>query len=149
MVNLIKSKVVVVCVSVKQVAIPVVPTVRVVITFTKFVELQPVEQFYTPLSSPRHFFYGGRSQSEEDHKSQSHYSSLPSSSSSSSSSSTWLRRSYSQSGGSASKQQQQQQRSAAVAQDTDPFAIPSGYTWTSADDKSKKMKKSKSTRKSK
>lgn len=146
MVNLIKSKVVVVCVSVKQVAIPVVPTVRVVITFTKFVELQPVEQFYTPLSSPRHFFYGGRSQSEEDHKSQSHYSSLPSSSSSS----TWLRRSYSQSGGSASKQQQQQQqRSAAVAQDTDPFAIPSGYTWTSADDKSKKMKKSKSTRKSK
>ncbi|VFQ88944.1 unnamed protein product [Cuscuta campestris] len=31
-----------------KVAIPVVPTVRVVVTFTKFVELQPVEQFFTP-----------------------------------------------------------------------------------------------------
>ena len=137
-----------VCMSVEQVAIPVVPTVRVVITFTKFVELQPVEKFYTPLSSPRHFYYGGRSQAEEEHKSQSHCSSLPSSSSlSSSSTSTWLRRNSSQSG-SASKQQQQ--GAAAVAQDTtDPFAIPSGYTWTSVDEKSKKMKKSKSTRKSK
>ncbi|EXB55126.1 Ankyrin repeat domain-containing protein 13C [Morus notabilis] len=132
-----------------KVAIPVVPTVRVVITFTKFVELQPVEKFYTPLSSPRHFYYGGRSQPEEEHKSQSHCSSLPSSSSlSSSSTSTWLRRNSSQSG-SASKQQQQG-AAAAVAQDTtDPFAIPSGYTWTSVDEKSKKMKKSKSTRKSK
>lgn len=128
-------------------AIPVVPTVRVVITFTKFVELQPVEQFYTPLSSPRHFVYGGRNQSEEEQKSQSHCSSLPSSSSTSSSS--WLRRNSSQSG-SASKQQQQQRSSATMAQqETDPFAIPSGYTWTSVDDKSKKMKKSKSTRKSK
>lgn len=128
-------------------AIPVVPTVRVVITFTKFVELQPTELFYTPLSSPRHFFHGGggrSSQSEEDHKSQSNYSSLPSSSSSSSS--TWLRRNSSQSG-SASKQQQQ--RSVAMAQDSDPFVIPSGYTWTSIDDKSRKMKKSKSTRKAK
>ncbi|PON43925.1 Ankyrin repeat domain-containing protein [Parasponia andersonii] len=126
-----------------KVAIPVVPTVRVVITFTKFVELQPVDQFYTPFSSPRHLAYGGRSQSEEEQKSHSHYSSLPSSSSASSTS-TWLRRNSSQSG-SASKQQ----RSATVAQETDPFAIPSGYTWTSVDDKSRKMKKSKSTRKSK
>ncbi|GFP79055.1 ankyrin repeat domain-containing protein 13b [Phtheirospermum japonicum] len=40
-----------------KVSIPVVPTVRVVITFTKFVELQqPTEDyFYTPLSSPRQF----------------------------------------------------------------------------------------------
>ncbi|KAH7513990.1 hypothetical protein FEM48_Zijuj11G0041200 [Ziziphus jujuba var. spinosa] len=35
-----------------------------------------------------------------------------------------------------------------MAQDFDPFAIPGGYTWTSVDDKSRKMKKSKSTRKS-
>ncbi|KAH7545741.1 hypothetical protein FEM48_Zijuj01G0126000 [Ziziphus jujuba var. spinosa] len=132
-----------------KIAIPVVPTVRVVITFTKFVELQPTEQFYTPFSSPRHLFHGGgggRSQSEEVGKSQSNYSSLPPSSSSSSSSSTttWLRRNGSQSG-STSKQQ----RCAAMAQESDPFAIPSGYTWTSIDDKSRKMKKSKSTRKSK
>ncbi|KAL5578832.1 hypothetical protein UlMin_011274 [Ulmus minor] len=120
-----------------KVAIPVVPTVRVVITFTKFVELQPIEQFYTPLSSPRHFFYGGRNQSEEEQKLESHYSSAPSSSSSSS----WLRRNSSQSSVSAT--------SKVIAQETDPFAIPNGYTWTSVDDKSRKMKKSKSTRKSK
>lgn len=36
-----------------QVAIPVVPTVRVVVTFTKFIDLQPAEQFFTPMSSPR------------------------------------------------------------------------------------------------
>ncbi|KAF4372550.1 uncharacterized protein LOC133038790 [Cannabis sativa] len=123
-----------------KVAIPVVPTVRVVITFTKFVELQPVEQFFTPLSSPRHFVYGnGLSQSEEEQKSRSHNSSLPSSSASS-----WLRRNSSQSS-SATKQH----RSATMALDTDPFAIPSGYTWTSVDDKSTKMRKSKSVRKSK
>ncbi|XP_059439906.1 uncharacterized protein LOC132172424 [Corylus avellana] len=134
-----------------KVAIPVVPTVRVVITFTKFVELQPTEQFYTPFSSPRHLLHGGRG-GEEEHKSEARHSSLPSSSSSSSSStlsSMWLRRSNSQSV-SASKQQQQQQRGSAPGeQESDPFAIPSGYTWTSVDDKSRKMKKSKSTRKSK
>ena len=128
-----------------QVAIPVVPTVRVVITFTKFVELQSTEQFYTPLSSPRHFSYGeGRGQTEEDQKSDKHNLSLPSSSSSWSST-AWLRRSNSQSV-SASKQQQ---RGSSMAHQADPFAIPSGYTWISVDDKSSKMKKSKSTRKSK
>ncbi|KAK3188388.1 hypothetical protein Dsin_027949 [Dipteronia sinensis] len=127
-----------------KVAIPVVPTVRVVITFTKFVELQSTEQFYTPLSSPRHFLRGGQS---EDQKSDTHYSSFPSTSSSTWSSSAWLRRSGSQS---ASKQQQS---SASVAQqqfEQDPFAIPSGYTWTSIEDKSScsKLRKSKSVRKS-
>jgi ankyrin repeat domain-containing protein 13 len=34
----------------QQVSIPVVPTIRVVVTFTKFMPLQP-EQFFTPLSS--------------------------------------------------------------------------------------------------
>ncbi|KAJ1427187.1 Ankyrin repeat [Sesbania bispinosa] len=116
------------------VAIPVVPTVRVVITFTKFVELQPVEQFYTPFSSPRHLISGGRG--DEQHKQER---------SSSSVASTWLRRNNSVSG-SGSKQQQ---RCSSMALDSDPFAIPAGYTWTSVDDKSRKMKKSKSVRKSK
>ncbi|XVF27881.1 hypothetical protein REPUB_Repub14bG0147800 [Reevesia pubescens] len=131
-----------------KVAIPVVPTVRVVITFTKFVELQSTEQFYTPLSSPRHFSYGGGGvQTEDDQQSDKHNSSLPSSSSSWSSTTTaWLRRSNSQS---VSATKQQQKRSSSMAQQADPFAIPSGYTWTNADDKSGKMKKSKSTRKSK
>ena len=134
-------------------AIPVVPTVRVVITFTKFVELPAVEQFYTPLSSPRLFGGHGGGRVGSSDESDTHYTSLPSSSSSSSTSSkstTWLQRNSSQS---ASKQhrhsssvrgeQQQQQLQ------SEPFAIPSGYTWTSADEKSTKLKKSKSTRKSK
>ncbi|KAF9672077.1 hypothetical protein SADUNF_Sadunf11G0003300 [Salix dunnii] len=99
-----------------KVAIPVVPTVRVVITFTKFVELPPVEQFYTPLSSPRLLGgHGGsrRNSSQSASKQHRHSSSV--------------------------RGQQQLQ--------SDPFSIPSGYTWTSVDEKSTKLKKSKSTRK--
>ncbi|GMI72730.1 hypothetical protein like AT1G62050 [Hibiscus trionum] len=129
-----------------KIAIPVVPTVRVVITFTKFVELQSTEQFFTPLSSPRYFSNGGvgRGRTEEDQKSDKNNSSSPSLSWSSTTV-AWLRRSNSQSV-STSKQQQ---RSYTTAQQADPFAIPSGYTWTNVDDKSGKLKKSKSTRKSK
>ncbi|KDO78246.1 hypothetical protein CISIN_1g007790mg [Citrus sinensis] len=138
-----------------KVAIPVVPTVRVVVTFTKFVELQSTEQFFTPLSSPRHFVKGS---SEDDQKSETHYSPFPSSSSSSSMmASTWLRRNSSQSASKQQQQQQQQQRNSSSSssssvghqQWSDPFAIPIGYTWSSIDDKSSKMKRSKSSRKSK
>ncbi|KAK2632514.1 hypothetical protein EUGRSUZ_L01449 [Eucalyptus grandis] len=130
-----------------QVAIPVVPTVRVVITFTKFVELQPTERFYTPLSSPRHLNGGSRSGSEEDQKSESFWSwpsSSSSSSSSTSSSASWLRRNSSRSAGSSKELPR-----CPPAQQSDPFVIPSGYSWSSIDDKSHKMKKSKSVRKSK
>lgn len=135
-------------------AIPVVPTVRVVITFTKFVELPPTEQFFTPMSSPRQFIHEGRGQhqhlqqeEEEEEEEHKYKSQKPSSLSSSTS---WLRRSSSQSG-SGSKQNHQPQRGAPpAAQDSsDPFAIPSGYTWTSIEDKSRKMRKSKSIRRSK
>ncbi|XP_047164130.1 ankyrin repeat domain-containing protein 13C-like [Vigna umbellata] len=123
-----------------KVAIPVVPTVRVVITFTKFVELQPLEQFYTPFSSPRHLVSGEEQQKKTENRC--------SSSTTSSVASMWLRRSSS-----VNKQQQQQQQlqrcSSSMTLDSDPFAIPVGYTWTSVDDKSRKMKKSKSVRKSK
>ncbi|XP_058094441.1 uncharacterized protein LOC131240323 [Magnolia sinica] len=86
-----------------KIAIPVVPTVRVVVTFTKFVDLQP--QFFTPMSSPRHLqdipeehlFAASRSKSINPQ-----------------------------------------------SQPLDPFTIPSDYSWTSIDDKSRKMKKSKS-----
>lgn len=114
----------------EQVAIPVVPTVRVVITFTKFVELQPIEEFFTPFSSPRQFVNGRGSEEETE----GNYKSW--------SSSSWLSRSSSRSC-STSKQQTSQQDQA------NPFAIPSEYTWSSFDEKSRKMKKSKSTRKTK
>ncbi|KAK6149746.1 hypothetical protein DH2020_017271 [Rehmannia glutinosa] len=109
-----------------KVAIPVVPTVRVVITFTKFVELQPVENFYTPLSSPRQFASKGESTSGDS----SSYFSF---------SSSWLR-----GGGS-----RHQNNSGGGQQVVDPFAIPSGYNWSSFDEKNRKMKKSKSTRRTK
>ncbi|XP_027331434.1 ankyrin repeat domain-containing protein 13C-like [Abrus precatorius] len=124
-----------------KVAIPVVPTVRVVITFTKFVELQPLEQFYTPFSSPRHLLSG---RGDEQHKAETRCSSS-SSSSSSSVASTWLRRNNSVSNGG----NKQQQRCSSMPLDSEPFAIPAGYAWASVDDKSRKMKKSKSVRKSK
>ncbi|KAK7264469.1 hypothetical protein RJT34_32078 [Clitoria ternatea] len=111
-----------------KVGIPVVPTVRVVITFTKFVELQPQEEFYTPFSSPRHLISRG---GEEQHKAES-----------GSSASTWLRRNNSVSSAG------NKQRCSSMALDSDPFAIPAGYSWSSVDDKSRKLKKSKSVRKS-
>ncbi|MCO5604108.1 hypothetical protein L7F22_058266 [Adiantum nelumboides] len=40
---------------VKVVAIPIVPTIRVVVTFNKFEEVSAAEEFVTPLSSPTHF----------------------------------------------------------------------------------------------
>ncbi|KAL5972614.1 hypothetical protein ACLOJK_039419 [Asimina triloba] len=87
-----------------KVAIPVVPTVRVVVTFTKFVDLQP--QFFTPMSSPRYL---------QD---------IPQESTSASSRMKYIN---------------------PPSQSSDPFAIPIDYTWSSSlDDKSRKMKKSKS-----
>lgn len=127
-----------------KVAIPVVPTVRVVITFTKFVELQPIEQFYTPFSSPRHFVNGGRS-SEDDGTESNYYSS---SSTSSSSSFSWLSRSSGRSSSTGNKQQQNGSLCNG-GQQSDPFAIPNGYSWSRVEEKSRKMKKSKSTRRAK
>ncbi|KAJ4977002.1 hypothetical protein NE237_002108 [Protea cynaroides] len=122
-----------------KVAIPVVPTVRVMITFTKFVDLPPTEEFFTPASSPGQWIGEGRRQTESS-------SSSSSSSSVSSSSSSWLGRNNSSQHGAYSKQQQ---RWSSAVQQSDPFTIPSDYTWTSVDEKSRKMKKSRSTRKAK
>ncbi|BAT87464.1 hypothetical protein VIGAN_05083400 [Vigna angularis var. angularis] len=125
-----------------KVAIPVVPTVRVVVTFTKFVDLQPLEQFYTPLSSPSHLLSADDDFLDGDHNRQK----LLRQSSSSSGGSTWLRRSTS----SSQSWSKHQQRCSSGALDSDPFAIPAGYTWTnSGDDSSRKMNKSNSFRKSK
>lgn len=128
-----------------QVAIPVVPTVRVIITFTKFMDLQPVEQFYTPLSSPRHLIPGrSNGDQQQKKKQQKENNNNSASSSSSSTSSSWLRRSNS------SLLNKQNQRCSSAHQ-IDPFVIPTDYTWTSIDDdtKDQKMKKSKSIKKSK
>ncbi|KAL6538604.1 hypothetical protein OROGR_012592 [Orobanche gracilis] len=119
-----------------KVSIPVVPAVRVVITFTKFVELQqPTEHFYTPLSSPRQFPNvkdGGGGGGGDDKSSQF----------------TWLM------GGTNDRHVQSSNNSSGSGDEAvdDPFRIPSGYSWSSFGDKSsnsssrKTMSKSKSTR---
>ncbi|KAL9263019.1 Ankyrin repeat domain-containing protein [Drosera capensis] len=124
-----------------KISIPVIPTVKVVITFTKFVKLPPTDLFYTPLSSPRHLNNGQGDSSESNYKSCS--------SSSSSSSTSWLWRSSSRRITEKQQQQQHKQSSKGSSQ-SDPFEIPSGYTWTSINSMTdNKLKKSKSVRKSK
>uniref|UniRef100_A0A1J3DPC3 Ankyrin repeat domain-containing protein 13B n=2 Tax=Noccaea caerulescens TaxID=107243 RepID=A0A1J3DPC3_NOCCA len=122
-----------------KLSIPVVPTVKVVITFTKFVDLPPAEQFYTPVSSPRFLSVvadSGEDQSDEEKVDARNSVSRPS---------TWLRRT-----GKTSQRRIEEEEQ----QTPDPFAIPIGYKWTSMSSSSNnkpgsKMKRSKSTKRSK
>ncbi|KAL0690150.1 hypothetical protein Bca4012_089828 [Brassica carinata] len=100
-----------------KVAIPVVPTIKVIVTFTKFEEIDPADEFKTPPSSPT---------------ASSGYES-PAPSANSTSSSSWFRRARSNKDGSSSKSQALQ----------DPFAIPAGYNWVSVESKKKKAEKQK------
>ncbi|XP_050225886.1 uncharacterized protein LOC126675309 [Mercurialis annua] len=103
-----------------KVAIPIVPTIRVLVTFTKFEELQPVEEFSTPLSSPAHF---------QDAKSKE-----PAEGSSSWIS--WMRGSR---GGQSSDGDSHRYKD-----ELDPFHIPADYTWVDANEKKRRMKAKKS-----
>ncbi|KAJ9555484.1 hypothetical protein OSB04_010098 [Centaurea solstitialis] len=110
-----------------KVAIPVIPTIRVLVTFTKFEELQPLDEFSTPPSSP--------TSADRD---------SPSMANQSSSSSSWFQwiktpyhRSSLSSGASSSRIETLQ----------DPFAIPADYTWISAEAKKKKMQEKNKSKK--
>jgi hypothetical protein len=114
-----------------KVAIPVVPTIRVVITFTKFEELPPSEEFCTPPSSPAHLQDLIAKESQNTPESSNSWF-------------QWIKGSHS--------------RNTAVPTSPDnhpkevqdPFAIPSDYTWTTIDAKKRQMKEKKSkTRKGK
>ncbi|XP_011091404.1 uncharacterized protein LOC105171856 [Sesamum indicum] len=100
-----------------KVAIPVVPTIRVMVTFTKFEELQPLDEFSTPPSSPTPVSKESPSVSQ----------------SSGSSWFQWIKSPYQRSslsrGGPSSRTDTTQ----------DPFAIPSDYSWITAEAKKKKM----------
>nr|CAD1836050.1 unnamed protein product [Ananas comosus var. bracteatus] len=102
-----------------KVAIPVVPTIRVIVTFTKFEELQPSEEFSTPPSSPT------RSKSP-----------AVVTQSTSSSWIQWIKAPYRQNYTTLGP-------SSRVEDIQDPFAIPSDYTWTTPEAKKKKMMESK------
>lgn len=98
-----------------KIAIPIVPTIRVLVTFTKFEELQSVEEFSTPLSSPAHF---QDSKSKESEGSTSWIS--------------WMRGSR---GGQSSDGE-----SRSFKDEIDPFLIPSDYNWVDANEKKRRMK---------
>jgi hypothetical protein len=110
-----------------QVAIPVAPTVRVVITFTKFVPLVEPEEFFTPMSSPSLLASPGPGSimaKPDTHKS------------------SYLRWGSKNSRPKAVNLSQ-------VADNADPFTVPSDYTWVNSlgsknhDKKSSKSKKGK------
>ncbi|XP_031278006.1 uncharacterized protein LOC116136443 [Pistacia vera] len=105
-----------------KVAIPIVPTIRVLVTFTKFEELQPLEEFSTPLSSPAHF---QDSKSKESEGSSSWIS--------------WMRGSR---GGQSSDSDSHRYKD-----DIDPFLVPSDYTWVDANEKKRRMKAKKAKNK--
>lgn len=100
-----------------KIAIPIVPTIRVLVTFTKFEELQsPSEEFSTPLSSPAHF---QDAKSKEPEGSGSWIS--------------WMKGNH---GG----QSSDNEASSSFRDETDPFNIPSNYTWVDANEKKRRMK---------
>ncbi|KAK9061400.1 hypothetical protein SSX86_018581 [Deinandra increscens subsp. villosa] len=99
-----------------KIAIPIVPTVRVLVTFTKFEELQSAsEEFSTPLSSPTHF---QDSKSKEGEGSTSWIS--------------WMKGTRGD--------QTSDGESRGFRDETDPFNIPADYTWVDANEKKRRMK---------
>ncbi|KAF5736661.1 putative protein binding protein [Tripterygium wilfordii] len=104
-----------------KVAIPVVPTIRVLVTFTKFEELQPVDEFTTPPTSPT--AVGHESPAVTQSSSSPRFQWLKATSTSGSSS--------------------------GIENIEDPFAIPADYTWVSAEAKKKKMQEKNKSKKAK
>ncbi|ESQ35671.1 hypothetical protein EUTSA_v10009555mg [Eutrema salsugineum] len=112
-----------------KLSIPVIPTVKVVITFSKFVALRPMDEFSTPLSSPRHLSAAVEDQSDvdSDEKSDERTTSRPSFSKPS-----WLRMNITTAGNSSQRRMEEEQM-------VDPFEIPAGYKWTSNSDISEEI----------
>eukprot|EP00249_Psilotum_nudum_P018095 c26636_g1_i1 orf=850-2967(+) len=103
-----------------KVAIPVVPTIRVVVTFTKFEELRSSEEFATPPTSPGHL----RDGRNRDEASQQHSNSWFS----------WIK-------GPAGKVAGMSGNTEECPEDiVDPFVIPRDYIWTSMDAKRRRGK---------
>jgi len=106
----------------------VIPTVKVVMTFSKFVALPPLDEFYTPLSSPKHLLAAMEDQHDvhDDEKLDRRISS----SRPSFSTPSWLRLNINATGKSSRR------RLVDEEQVVDPFTIPTGYKWTSNSDNS-------------
>ncbi|TMX00435.1 hypothetical protein EJD97_000866 [Solanum chilense] len=98
-----------------KVAIPIVPTIRVLVTFTKFEELEPVDEFSTPLSSPTNF---------QDAKSKE--------SDGSTSWISWMKGNR--------DELSSDSKNHSFQDEIDPFRIPSDYAWVDANEKKRRMK---------
>ncbi|XP_059445623.1 uncharacterized protein LOC132177360 [Corylus avellana] len=109
-----------------KVAIPVVPTIRVLVTFTKFEELQPLDEFTTPPSSPS---AAGRESPAVTHSSSSSWF-------------QWIKAPYRPSSSTAGS-------SSRIETIQDPFAIPPDYSWITAEAKKKKMQEKNKSKKGK
>ncbi|KAI7727555.1 hypothetical protein M8C21_003859 [Ambrosia artemisiifolia] len=110
-----------------KVAIPVIPTIRVLVTFTKFEELQPLDEFSTPPSSP--------TSGDQDNPSMTNQSAQ------SSSWFQWIKTPYHRANSASNAS------SSRIETIPDPFAIPADYTWISAEAKKKKMQEKNKSKK--
>ncbi|XP_074584856.1 uncharacterized protein LOC141840699 isoform X2 [Curcuma longa] len=99
-----------------KLAIPIVPTIRVLVTFTKFKELQQSDEFSTPPSSPTLL---QESKAKETEESGSWYS--------------WMK-------GNRSGQTSDSCEMPSLKDEIDPFQIPSEYTWIDAKEKKRRLK---------
>lgn len=95
-----------------------IPTVKVLVTFTKFEELQPLDEFITPPSSPT--IGGGEPPAVMQSSSSSWFQ--------------WIKSSYQRPSSSTSG------ANSRVEKLQDPFAIPSDYAWITTEEMKKKMK---------
>ncbi|KZV38688.1 ankyrin repeat domain-containing protein 13C-A-like [Dorcoceras hygrometricum] len=110
-----------------KVAIPIVPTIRVMVTFKKFEELQPLDEFSTPPSSPTGD--GRESPSVAQSSASSWFQ--------------WIKSPYQRASSSAGSSSNR------IENIQDPFAIPSDYTWITAEAKKKKMQEKSKSKKTK
>ncbi|MCO5589118.1 hypothetical protein L7F22_043084 [Adiantum nelumboides] len=113
-----------------KVAIPVVPTIRVIVTFTKFEELQPVDEFTTPPTTPDNFpDVKAKDDADSSQAATSWFS--------------WIK-------GSASTVARMSGASEGSSEEaSDPFVIPEDYVWTSMDAKKHRGKDKRTKKKGK
>ena len=93
-----------------------VPTIRVLVTFTKFEELQPLDEFSTPPSSPT---AGRESPAVVQSSSSSWFQ--------------WIKTPYNRASSS------NVGSSSRIENIQDPFLLPADYKWVTAEEKKKRM----------
>ncbi|XP_010484223.1 PREDICTED: ankyrin repeat domain-containing protein 13C-like [Camelina sativa] len=118
-----------------KVAIPVIPTIRVLVTFTKFEELEAIEdEFVTPPSSPNSSVQNSPREETQN---------------SSGSSSSWFQWIKTPSQRPSTSSSSGVINIGKAENDQDPFAIPRGYNWITSEEKKKKIQEKNKAKKGK